>query len=49
MNNCCFDDGKGVCHVTKEDECTYDNDVICTAKTDIHGNDLSIPDGCIDE
>ena len=45
---CYFDDGEGICHATLNDECPYDYDVICTAKTDIYGNDLEIIDGMID-
>jgi len=46
---CEFDDGEVTCHATENDECPDDYDSICTAKTDIHGNILGIPDGCIDE
>lgn len=49
MESCYFDDGQGVCHASKEDECPYDYDTICTAKLDVYGNVLGTPDGCYDE
>lgn len=40
---CChFDGGDGVCYATENDECP--NNTFCTAKVDIHGDELGVSD-----